>query len=299
MSEMCLRSMTLTIDLEGSLNYSLERGARYLKLALSTDERLTLEDRFKALDNNDDFLYLEFLKWVNNASDDGTRRAAWHGEFPSDKDILNTTVQDDEVWNSRTVRTWLNTQASPRQRRRFNRLYASLSSYKQNTRRGGHKYPKPGNLDATFMDIVDSDGFSSPRRSNRLKDPALDIMSSTLKRGRTYGDTSIMAPSTPVRNRNFSSSLKSSWKGNDHMLNSSVHGDMMGSMMSRLQLSAIETGDVTEQEFRDNRSLFQQTGNWACPVCMFPNNKDFSRKCSMCASANPYMLPMELPPIVQ
>ena len=130
-------------------------GARYLKLALSTDERLTLEDRFKALDNNDDFLYLDFLKWVNNASDDGTRRAAWHGEFPNDKDILNTTVQDDEVWNSRTVRTWLNTQASPRQRRRFNRLYASLSSYKQNARRGGHKYPKPGNLD------FDSDGFSS------------------------------------------------------------------------------------------------------------------------------------------
>ena len=31
-------------------------GARYLKLALSTDERLTLEDRFKALDNNDDFV---------------------------------------------------------------------------------------------------------------------------------------------------------------------------------------------------------------------------------------------------
>ena len=53
------------------------------------------------------------------------------------------------------------------------------------------------------------------------------------------------------------------------MLNSSVRADMMGSMMSRLQLSAIETGDVTEQEFRDNRSLFQRTGNWACPVCMF------------------------------
>ena len=81
-------------------------------------------------------------------------------------------------------------------------------------------------------------------------------------------------------------------ESNDHMFNSSVRTDMMGSMMSRLQLSAIETGDVTEQEFRDNRSLFQQTGNWACPVCMFPNNKDFSRKCSMCASANPYMLPM-------
>ena len=62
--------------------------------------------------------------------------------------------------------------------------------------------------------------------------------------------------------------------------------------MSRLQLSAVETGDVTEQEFRDNRTHFQQSGNWACPVCMFPNNKGFSRKCDMCGSANPYMLPM-------
>ena len=86
--------------------------------------------------------------------------------------------------------------------------------------------------------------------------------------------------------------MNSTWRGNDQFLSSTLQSDMGGSMMSRLQLSAIETGDVTEQEFRDNRAIFQQTGNWACPVCMFPNNKNFSRKCDMCASANPYMLPM-------
>ena len=268
-------------------------GARYLNLGLSADERLTIEDRFKAMDNNDDFMYLDFLKWVNNANEDGSsRKAAWHGEVGNDSNILNTTGQDDEVWNSRTVRTWLNTQASPRQRRRFNRLYASLSSYKQNSRRGGHKYPRPGNLDGSVLLGSNNDIFASPRRgSSRLRDPKGDIMGSTVKKPRSYGGIS-MPPSTPVGTRNFSSSMNSTWRGNDQFLSSTLQSDMGGSMMSRLQLSAIETGDVTEQEFRDNRAIFQQTGNWACPVCMFPNNKNFSRKCDMCASANPYMLPM-------
>ena len=73
-------------------------GARYLNLGLSEEERVTLEDRFKAMDNNDEFMYLDFLKWVNNANEDGSsRKAAWHGEAANDRDILHTTGQDDEI----------------------------------------------------------------------------------------------------------------------------------------------------------------------------------------------------------
>ena len=99
----------------------------------------------------------------------------------NDKDILNTTVQDDEVWNSRTVRTWLNTQLL---RDNVVDLIGYMLVYQVTSKMpgGGHKYPKPGNLDATsFIGGVDSDGFL-PQESNRLKDPALDIMSSTMRK---------------------------------------------------------------------------------------------------------------------
>jgi Ca2+-binding EF-hand superfamily protein len=254
-------------------------GCAMLRLGLKDSERMSLENRFKALDDQDDIMYLDFLKWVNAASAskaDGGWRGGYDDDANSNLDLLNTTGQDDEVWNSRTVRTWLNTSASPRQRRRFNRLYASLSSYKQKSRRGGHRFPR---ATLSFDDPMGST-FSgtlpgSPQRSPRRGGGSMDIMGTSMR----LSGTGSLAGSP---RRLGDSTMGNTWAGNS----------MGVAPMSRLQLSAVETGDVTEQEFRDNRTHFQQSGNWACPVCMFPNNKGFSRKCDMCGSANPYMLPM-------
>ena len=35
-------------------------------------------------------------------------------------------ASDDAIWNSKTVHGWLNKQASPRQRRRFNEVYLTI-----------------------------------------------------------------------------------------------------------------------------------------------------------------------------
>lgn len=137
-------------------------GCRKLGLPLTEAETDAVADRFALIGDRRKINYYEVLQWIasgantNNMNNTNmnmnmTNGGGWHGTSPvrnnngnnGGLDIFGSVeASDDAIWNSKTVHGWLNKQASPRQRRRFNEVYSSLASFKERDRVGGRSFPR-------------------------------------------------------------------------------------------------------------------------------------------------------------
>ena len=260
------------------LKVEFRDGCRKLGLPLTVTEQDAIADRFALLGDSRKVNYHDFLQWIASGASniskrrlDGTfasptRGAGWHGSgdlSPNRRDVDifgSVEASDDAVWNSKTVSGWLNRAASPRQRRRFNEVYSSLASYKERNRGQYPRVPEVGGGSLGSSTRLNALHASLPgMRSTQMGD---SLMAQTLPGGYGTIDTRMLGGTLNLGRQT---------------LGGTVIGAPGSPLMSRFQLSTVDVEGEVEREFRDNRSFFQRTGKWACPVCFWATNKGFSQ----------------------
>ncbi|MEC9053609.1 MAG: hypothetical protein VX747_14190, partial [Actinomycetota bacterium] len=155
----------------------------------------------------------------------------------------------DGVWNQRTVGHWLALAASPRQRRKFNKLYRSMSSYRH--------------AQDAFEGTGGARSAALRRSGGRLGRPG----TSASKFG---GGTETTALTRSVRKR-----------GAGDLDSLGGAGPLSVSMLASMHLSSDDPQEMYE--------LYRRDGVWTCCVCYYTQESRWAKTCEMCHSPNPFL----------